>query len=586
MSDKGKTTFKFKQKSIRQLFEDEFKIIEIPLYQREYVWDDEQITPLLDDLISRHNDQNQHYFGIIAQSIKRDEKDDNSNKHRIIDGQQRITTSILLIYYLDKKINENENNSIFFNDFNVLDIQFEIETNVRDDIWHIIKSENRNLISFKHHRINENYKIIEDYFNSNHFSNDELKEILMTFLDKFIFGILEYDIEKENEMLVFENLNSKGSPLQSFDLIRNAIILQNKYSDSKQNLNDFNRIVFNVLTNGSWASKIKDSKRGKEFEEFIENYTKWLGYTKKYKSYNTYKNFKQLISDKVSNEDQFKEFLNDLKKYLILYLQIKHHQYPSDIGNRLWYRVIEQKNVHISLVFELFSRFSQFHNDKWDTTDKRIDSYMKVWASHIIKLISVEGTGQSLSNLVFNVIKRIKGGCTPRMIKEYLSKMEYYETPSDWRFIESLKSPKSELWLSKSVIDIIETVTLDQNSGENINQVDMRTIEHIMPQNLSEWKNDLDYKEEDLNQWHSKCKDQIGNLIHLNNKQNIKISNKSFKHKVNEVYKKSSSILVTAKGLEKYGLKNICEYDQWTFEIIEERTQKLGEVIVDIMNSD
>ncbi|SBO45283.1 hypothetical protein MBOVJF4428_00302 [Mycoplasmopsis agalactiae] len=107
-----------------------------------------------------------------------------------------------------------------------------------------------------------------------------------------------------------------------------------------------------------------------------------------------------------------------------------------------------------------------------------------------------------------------------------------------------------------------------------------------MPQNLSEWKNDLDYKEEDLNQWHSKCKDQIGNLIHLNNKQNIKISNKSFKHKVNEVYKKSSSILVTAKGLEKYGLKNICEYDQWTFEIIEERTQKLGEVIVDIMNSD
>lgn len=32
----------------------------------------------------------------------------------------------------------------------------------------------------------------------------------MIFFDKFIFGILEYDIEKENEMLVFENLNFKG----------------------------------------------------------------------------------------------------------------------------------------------------------------------------------------------------------------------------------------------------------------------------------------------------------------------------------------------------------------------------------------
>lgn len=50
--------------------------------------------------------------------------------------------------------------------------------------------------------------------------------------------------------------------------------------------------MFNVLINGFWVSKIKDSKCGKEFEEFIENYIKWLGYIKKYKSYNIYKNFK------------------------------------------------------------------------------------------------------------------------------------------------------------------------------------------------------------------------------------------------------------------------------------------------------
>ncbi|PZW01540.1 DUF262 domain-containing protein [Metamycoplasma auris] len=587
MSNKSETTFKFKQKSIRQLFEEEFEIIEIPLYQREYVWDDEQIIPLLDDLIDRYKDQNQHYFGIIAQSVKRVEKDDNYNKHRIIDGQQRITTSILLIYYLDKKINENENTNIF-NDFRISDILFEIGANIREDILQIIKSQNRNLIPLKHSRIKKNYEIIEEYFKNRHFNNEELKEILKTFLDKFIFGILEYTIEKENEMLVFENLNSKGSPLDSFDLIRNAIILQNKDNDSKQNLIDFNSIVFNVLKDGYWRSEIKESKRGEEFEEFIKNYTKWLGYTKKYKSYKTYKNFEQLINDKVSNGDQFKEFLGDLRKYLILYLEIKHHQDSPDIGNRLWYRVIEQKNVHIPLAFELFSRFSHFNinNDKWDTSNKLIDLYMKVWASHIIKLISVEGTGQSLSNLVFTVIKLIKEGLPPRKIKEYLSKMEYYNTPSDWKFIESLKSPKKESWLSKSIIDIIETVILDQNAGENIKQVDMQTIEHIMPQDLSEWKNDLGYEEEKLKQLHSKCKDQIGNLIHLNNKQNTKISNKSFKHKVNEVYKKSSSILVTAKGLEKYGLKNICEYDQWTFDIIEERTEKLGKVIIDIMNSD
>lgn len=66
-----------------------------------------------------------------------------------------------------------------------------------------------------------------------------------------------------------------------------------------------------------------------------------------------------------------------------------------------------------------------------------------------------------LLNLVFNVIKWIKDGCILRMIKEYLSKMEYYEILSDWRFIEFLKFFKSELWLLKLVIDIIEIVILD-----------------------------------------------------------------------------------------------------------------------------
>jgi hypothetical protein len=68
--------------------------------------------------------------------------------------------------------------------------------------------------------------------------------LLETFLNKFSIGQLKYEIHEQKEMLVFENLNSKGTPLKEFDLIRNHLISYFKDDlDPKIKLKKFNKNI-------------------------------------------------------------------------------------------------------------------------------------------------------------------------------------------------------------------------------------------------------------------------------------------------------------------------------------------------------
>jgi hypothetical protein len=75
----------------------------IPEYQRPYVWKEKQINQLLDSIIEHHNmdvkDKPMYYLGSII--LHQD-----GNELKIIDGQQRITTSLLI-----KKLTDPEFNS-------------------------------------------------------------------------------------------------------------------------------------------------------------------------------------------------------------------------------------------------------------------------------------------------------------------------------------------------------------------------------------------------------------------------------------------------------------------------------------------
>jgi len=83
------------------------KSVVIPDYQRPYVWGKEKSEELLVDLneyfIQESNIKN-YYMGSIL--LWRNPKD---NTFEIIDGQQRITTILLMKYFVDQGLSEKEN---------------------------------------------------------------------------------------------------------------------------------------------------------------------------------------------------------------------------------------------------------------------------------------------------------------------------------------------------------------------------------------------------------------------------------------------------------------------------------------------
>ena len=80
----------------------------VPEYQREYVWQDEHIEQLLEDVFLAFEDSRENYFlGTIMVSSDAQSNHPEIIKYSLIDGQQRLTTITLIFcafkHYLQKK---------------------------------------------------------------------------------------------------------------------------------------------------------------------------------------------------------------------------------------------------------------------------------------------------------------------------------------------------------------------------------------------------------------------------------------------------------------------------------------------------
>ncbi len=97
-------------KTIKKLFEGS-TFYQVPPYQRPYSWESEQIEDLWDDLYSSfESDEEEYFLGSIILSKNKDGK-----YLDVIDGQQRLTTLMILfctlrdLYYdkLDNSVKKN-----------------------------------------------------------------------------------------------------------------------------------------------------------------------------------------------------------------------------------------------------------------------------------------------------------------------------------------------------------------------------------------------------------------------------------------------------------------------------------------------
>ena len=182
----------------------------IPIYQRNYEWEQPQIERLIRD-INSIGENERYYLGTLV-TFRRDD-----SSYELVDGQQRHTTLNLIKAVLEKEISFNLN--------------FQARSECRQFFNEL--SEGKSLPEIpKTQNLKQGIEIIKSIFNDI-LSTDEDKE---TFRKKFFEQtyIFRTELPKETELNhYFEIMNNRGEQLEKHEILKAQLMNEIKDEDNK-----------------------------------------------------------------------------------------------------------------------------------------------------------------------------------------------------------------------------------------------------------------------------------------------------------------------------------------------------------------
>lgn len=524
------------------------KTFNIPVYQRNYDWQEENCKKLFTDIenIIKHNEEIEHFLGTVVYVLTKIERD--YEEYVLIDGQQRITSISLLLKALHEKIiSEDTKESIWE--------QYLINKKSPDNIRIRLKPIESDSVSYKqlidnnddssNSNVCRNYKIFKELLENSHYSAEQIYSALYKI--ELVTIKLEKDKKSENPQLIFESLNSTGLSLTQADLIRNYLLMNSEYE--KQT----------VLYKNFWL-KIEIELTNKKISDFIRDFLtmKTGKIANKNKVYDDFKEYMRI--QKELNEEAVLEELVTYSKYYNWFLNANSNN--EKINEKLkHFKYLKNTTVYPLLlsIFEDTYYYKKLDEDKLLKIIDLLISYIfrrticgyktnsinKVFASIPKKILENQNEKDIYFKIEKNLMERRLETIFPRDEEFKLNFIKYNFEKNKELLRYTLKELEQKV--SNNVI----------NDTSNLN------IEYIMPENLnSEWK--LELGEKKFENTHLEYLGTIGNSSLIEN--DLLRYNKNFKTK-KEFYQKSN-IEIT---------RNINNYQVWTDNEIKNRAEQLYE---------
>ncbi|NOT69531.1 MAG: DUF262 domain-containing protein [Methylophilaceae bacterium] len=208
----------------------------IPIYQRNYSWKDVECRQLWADLMrAGHDDKvNAHFIGSIVYVERALSSVTSQEALLVIDGQQRLTTTTLLIAALAKHFEDHAipelldsfsakklRNYYLLNPDEEGERHFKLLLSETDKETLLAILQTSLMSSEKSTRITENYELFQKLIDQN---RSELEAICKG-IAKLVIVDVSLDRAQDNPQLIFESMNSTGRELSQADLIRNYILM-------------------------------------------------------------------------------------------------------------------------------------------------------------------------------------------------------------------------------------------------------------------------------------------------------------------------------------------------------------------------
>ncbi|CAD2073866.1 hypothetical protein GCM10007358_12440 [Phocicoccus schoeneichii] len=551
-------------KSLKKYFAD--APYHVPEYQRGYSWDKEQLDDLWQDFIHLQEEEKleKHFLGQVV--IHNDTKEDIRN---IIDGQQRTSTSIIVLDAFRRKFYElsSEQNTESLNN-KIRDVIEEIiddfigkETSRKDSTKLFLGEADKKFFRIyiqepivskikvtKSSLSNSEKRIFEA---SNFFlakleeqieglsSNEEKYNKLDKLYESFINSMQVMYVETNNlneAFIIFETLNARGKSLETSDLLKNLIF--SKSGDQiGENKNDWNRML--------------DQLGNSDATKYIRSY--WNAKKKFVRNSGLYK----VIRAEINSQKAANDLVSDLAKYASLYSAIDrptestYYRNPkineklndiNDLNAKTYYPImlaLELKDAKEDDVLRVLDAIETLIVRNFVVSGKTANSYE----------VKFSKIAQEFYNGQISSIQEI----LEELRKEILSDSEFRNNFETF----SIKQKPAVRYLYRKIANHNEKeiqVIRDNNKVH---------IEHIMPEKKGAW--------EISEEVHAEYVNRFGNLTLLGDEYNRSASNLSFDRK-KEIYKKS-----------KIGITyELSKQSNWTINDIANRQEYLTDTALEI----
>lgn len=582
----AETYIKYNDHSISSAFKDHYIV---PDYQREYVWNDEQVEQLLFDLLDAYNTDNKkaYFLGTIVTY-------DSGSQFELIDGQQRLTTFFVLLCAIKRiYINHGEPTSVIDNliysptmnnDGDVinlyhLQLQYEDAGNCLELIE---KGEGRpNYLTQSGERLFDAFKTIQDFLNERFSDIASLKKFVVFLLNKTSFIRIEtYDIA--DALKIFETINQRGKGLDPMDLLKNMIFRQVDRSKFKE-------------LNMNWKSITRS------LEKIDEKPLRFLRYFIM-ANYDT-----SGEKDGILREDQIYTWLTNNNE------QCHYEEAPFQFVQKMAQNVdlyvkcrvpdgTQEGNVHLKNIALLAGKSYKLHLMLMlAASNMNADALAKFKAvlESVVYYTVINKIATNVTERTFALwCKDVRNIVTPEDLDGFVNRT-IIPTVNDWKMnnksnflrlgLNSMQQYRIKFILGK-ITAYVDALRLGKTTIEDLTVYTQTAveIEHIMPQTCTD-KVQYDLDEEEFAVYIHR----LGNLTLLENSINKSIhndnyANKSIAYKQSKFYITSSLSALVNQGqdtaINRANLL-LSAWPDWNKQAIEERQEmlyRLSEMIWEI----
>lgn len=571
------------QVNLKAILEDE-SIYVIPRFQREYSWEDEHIGEFWKDLTDSFKAGNAepYFFGtfVFIQTTQ-------TEKYKVVDGQQRLSTSITLLsvirdflFEFNKERDvENIQHYIETDEISAGKKEFRLEMSRNNQDFFLAKiltigkaSEKDNIVydniskrnkglatayHFFYVKIKEELKGIPE--------KDKMIEYLVRISNHFLkyFVVVKNIIDTpERAYRIFDTINNRGIGLNESDLVKNYLLEQIDHAGGDIDF-WYNKwlAMLTVLDN----AHVKES-------DFLRHYL-----MAHYRPTGP-KDVFDTVLDAIKDDKQAEDFIDKIHTSSKTYRKLKDPEKTDWFGDK---DIVESLQAFNSLNAKVIYPVLLKGVDVFNTNPKAFSSFIQCILIFFFRSRTICKTNASSLETLMNSIcleMRETTALTIHDIEKKLKKSSEYPTDEQFKFDFTRfdANAKNSFYILKNLnIELhggVKSMTLSTDK-DNV------SVEHIMPKIItkSEWEIYLNNKKgfknkTELDDYHKNNLWKIGNLTMLNRTKNSSAQNNSFMKKCEEIYKNDDAKIVN----------HLLTWKEWNAEAIFARQQILADVALKI----